>query len=164
MSLADDARRALVETHLRAAGANNDARARLALELAKTGMPLVDAVREAARTRNEDAYARYVQLANASADAEKAAPADARPTPIRIVHPDYPAELQAEGTSGEVTVAFVVTPEGRVTNVDVVSTTHEAFRQPAIDALRQWIFTPGIKNGRPVNTRMVVPLRFSPRN
>jgi len=160
MTAVDEASRARVEAHLRAAAGKHDMRARLALQLASGGMLLTQAVREASQTSDADAYVRFMQLLSAASESNETTSAKSPPIPTRIVDPKYPEELVAERVVGTVQVAFTVNAKGRVMHVEVVSSTHEAFRQPAIDAVRQWIFTPGRKDGHPVHTRMMVPLRF----
>lgn len=82
------------------------------------------------------------------------------PKLVSRVEPLYPASLRAEKIQGEVLVAFVVTSRGETTAVRAVSSTHPDFEAPAVEAVSQWTFTPGVKGGRPVNTRMEVPVRF----
>jgi protein TonB len=62
-----------------------------------------------------------------------------------------------------VRVGFIVTLEGRVVAPNVVSSTHTAFESLAVDAVRRWVFRPGRKNGRNVNTRVEVPVIFRVR-
>jgi TonB family protein len=74
--------------------------------------------------------------------------------------PAYPAELQATNTDGSVVVSFVVDAAGKVQNVRAVESTHEAFEEAALAAVREWQFDPGTKGGRQVNTTMSQKLEF----
>lgn len=82
------------------------------------------------------------------------------PKLISSVAPKYPAKLLANKIEGDVTVAFVVTKDGEVTQVRAVSSDHPEFAAAAIEALKQWRYSPGLKSGRPVNTEMKQPVRF----
>jgi protein TonB len=86
---------------------------------------------------------------------------DQRPRAILMNPPVYPAEMRRRRVEGTVYVLFVVDPEGRVVNPKVEKSTHTSFEKPALDAVRQWRFEPGTRNGEKVTARMRVPIRFS---
>ena len=69
------------------------------------------------------------------------------------VGPRYPFELKRQGISGECTVQFFVDEKGMVVDPIVVSSSHREFEKPSLDAIIQWRFSPGMKNGRAVATR-----------
>ncbi len=75
--------------------------------------------------------------------------------------PKYPAELKKAGVKGELVLSFVVDRDGNVGEIRVVTATDERFIPPATEAVRQWKFIPGTKNGRPVNVLMQLPIVFS---
>jgi len=76
--------------------------------------------------------------------------------------PSYPASLRGKKLEGVVSLVFVVDPSGRVSNPRVEKSTHPAFDRPALDAIRQWKFEPGVKGGQRVNCKMRLPIRFQP--
>jgi protein TonB len=86
---------------------------------------------------------------------------DRIPQPIYRVAPVYPYEMKQAGISGAVSLLFVCTAEGRVRNVSVRSSTHREFEQSSIRALLEWRFEPGMKDGKPVNVRMLLPFNFN---
>ena len=87
---------------------------------------------------------------------------DQRPaTPGILTPPQYPLEMKKRGMTGQVVLQFIVNPSGDVQDVEVVSSTNKEFEQPAIQAVQQWKFIPGRKNGRTVYTRMQVPIAFN---
>lgn len=88
--------------------------------------------------------------------AEKMSP----PKAIKKVEPDYPIGLRASRLQGEVVVEFVVTAEGRVTDAIVVRSTNPLFEEPALEAIRKWTFEPGRVDGKPVNTKLQLPIGF----
>lgn len=78
---------------------------------------------------------------------------DKKPQIRSTVMPRYPFELKRQGISGECTLQFFVDENGMVSDPVVVSASHEEFKKPSLDAIMQWRFSPGMKNGRKVATR-----------
>lgn len=80
---------------------------------------------------------------------------------IRMVDPVYPDTARKRGIEGWVELAFVVTVDGSVENVEVRnSTPGKTFDEAAIRAVRQWRFEPVERNGQKVPQRALVRLRF----
>lgn len=94
-------------------------------------------------------------------DVFDAAQLDAMPRPMKQVPPAYPAALRDFGITGRARVSFVIDAAGKVGDAKVLSSTHDAFEQPALDALAQWQFAPGQKNGAAVNARVQMELVFT---
>lgn len=74
--------------------------------------------------------------------------------------PIFPYEMRKNGITGEVDVGFIVNAAGDVLDAYVIRSTNRAFEVPALQAVRHWKFSPGYRGGRPVNTRMSVPIVF----
>jgi protein TonB len=73
----------------------------------------------------------------------------------------YPQIAVENGSSGTVSVQFVVFASGEIGNIKVVrgfdeSCEKEAYR--VIKSMNRWI--PGKQNGNPVNVQMILPVRF----
>lgn len=77
------------------------------------------------------------------------------------VPPDFPYEMRRQAKAGTVDVEYVIDAEGAVVLVQVLRSTHEAFEQSAINAVRKWKYRPGKKGGRAVNTRVQQTIRFN---
>lgn len=140
---------------------------------------------EAARLRQDDAElarlrdealalkSRLQQLVRATHAPPASRPSTSSPAPTaataaleripRVIFqapPIYPAELRMAGVSGRAIVSFVVASDGTVKNARAVDSTHEAFEAPALAAVAQWKFAPGVHGGRDVNTNVTVPIVF----
>lgn len=77
------------------------------------------------------------------------------------VNPVYPAAMREAGRTGIVPVEAIILRDGTVSSVRVVSAqVHPDFAIAAVDAVRQWRFTPTLLNGRPVEVVMTVSVRF----
>jgi TonB family protein len=75
---------------------------------------------------------------------------DQTPKPIMAVNPHYSAELAKRGIKGSVRIDFYIDEMGAV-RLPSVSTEQDAvLTRLAIDALKQWKFSPPTSRGRPV--------------
>lgn len=74
----------------------------------------------------------------------------------------YPPALRDAGISGRVVARFQVTAGGAVDpgTISVLSSTHDAFGEPAVHALRRMRFRPAHVDGRPVATWLSIPISF----
>lgn len=87
---------------------------------------------------------------------------DRMPQLFKRTLPQFPAYLIASAIDGEVLLELVVDARGNVQQAHAAASNNPWFERPAIDAALQWKFTPALKAGRPVNTRLRVPLYFQP--
>lgn len=85
---------------------------------------------------------------------------DQKPRAIFQGQPLYPSEMRGKKVDGSVTAIFVVGTDGKVQNPKVAKSSHTAFEQPALDALKQWKFEPGLKGGQRVACKMRVTITF----
>ena len=86
---------------------------------------------------------------------------DRVPEPIVQPPPEFPYQLKKVVDQAEVVVEFIVDSRGETRDIRVRSSTHAGFEQPSIDGVSKWRFRPGLKGGRKVNTRMMIPIRFT---
>ncbi len=83
-----------------------------------------------------------------------------RPEAVSQVAPAYPAELKKSKVEGVVTLLFVLDETGRVEDPRVENSTRPEFEKPALEAIRKWRYSPGMKDGQAVRTYIKVPIRF----
>jgi TonB family protein len=80
----------------------------------------------------------------------------------RTVQPSYPESARKRGIEGWVELAFTVTPNGSVEEVEVRNASPaDVFDDAAIRAIRAWRFEPVERNGERVAQRAMVRLRFA---
>ena len=84
------------------------------------------------------------------------------PMKIKDAKPVYPAEAQAAGIQGVVILEATVAPSGYVSDARVLRSI-PLLDQAAVDAVRQWVFTPTLLNGAPVSVIMTVTVNFTLR-
>ncbi|GGJ99002.1 TonB family protein [Luteimonas terricola] len=100
-----------------------------------------------------------------------AAPAPPAPPPVpavvgpravdRLPPPKYPAEAAAAGQGGRVVLRVLVGIDGSVKDVVVERSEPEGvFEAVTLEAVRQWTFSPQLKDGRPAEGWVRVPVHF----
>ena len=85
---------------------------------------------------------------------------DQKPRVVYQPAPIYPPELARKGLQGTVYVLFIIDKGGRARGLKVQKSTHPAFNNPALKAVKQWKFEPGKRKGKAVQFRMRVPITF----
>jgi protein TonB len=100
------------------------------------------------------------------------APPPPKPAPVRLhvgmqpprkivdVAPVYPAIARAARVTGIVILEAVIDARGQVESVRVLRSI-PTLDQAAVDAVRQWRFTPTLLNGEPVPIVMTVTVNFT---
>jgi TonB family protein len=83
--------------------------------------------------------------------------------PLRLtnVNPQYPEGLRTTGTGGIVTLDALIGTDGNIQEVRAVSSPHPDLEAAAIEAVRQWQYTPTLLNCVPTEVPMKVTLRFN---
>ncbi len=76
------------------------------------------------------------------------------PVPVKVVAPDIVTSLGAEAI-----VEFTVNKAGVPTAIVVASANNEALAAAAVEAVSKWRFTPVMKNGETVESKVKVPFR-----
>jgi len=82
------------------------------------------------------------------------------PTRVVDAKPVYPAEARDAGVQGVVIIEAVIGKDGKVMSAKVLRSI-PALDQAALDAVRQWEFTPTLLNDVPVNVMMTVTVNFT---
>jgi TonB family protein len=84
------------------------------------------------------------------------------PEVIHKVDPAYPDEARRAGLQGEVVVEVIIDEEGLVEEAKVVAAVEDApvLGKAAVDAIRQWKFTPAEIDGAAVKVISTISVRF----
>ena len=82
------------------------------------------------------------------------------PTKVKDVRPVYPAIAQSARVQGVVIVEATIGPDGRVTEAKVLRSI-PLLDAAALDAVKQWQFTPTLLNGQAVPVIMTVTVNFT---
>ena len=111
-------------------------------------------------------------FAPAVAPAPTPAPASPSAVPIRVggdikqpkqlkrVEPIYPEDARAAGIGGMVILEVVLDTEGRVKQTMVLRHVTPSIDQAALNAVQQWVYTPTLLNGSPVEVVFTVTVNF----
>jgi protein TonB len=84
---------------------------------------------------------------------------DQAPRLLKQTKPQYPQEAFIKKIEGEVVLEIVIGVDGRVTRVRVLRSI-PLLDRAAAECVRQWVFSPAIKRGRPVPTVATAPVLF----
>ena len=116
---------------------------------------------------NNDIKAAQAVAAEAAAAAEAAKHANdivsaGVLTRVKYAPPEFPRAAREKSLSGWVEIQFLVLPDGSVSEVSVVDADPAGvFETSAMDAVRKWTYQPVMRDGKPINQRAHVRLRFA---
>jgi protein TonB len=80
------------------------------------------------------------------------------PRVLRQVQPDHPTK--GFRISGSVLLSVIVSSKGDPKEPKVTRSLEKDLDQSAIDAVMKWQFTPAMKDGKPVASRVSIEIRF----
>src|SRR5215207_2156604 len=83
-----------------------------------------------------------------------------QPTQLKKVNPVYPPIAQSARVQGVVIIEAIIGPDGRVTEAKVLRSI-PLLDAAALDAVKQWVYTPTLLNGVPVPVIMTVTVNFT---
>ena len=84
------------------------------------------------------------------------------PIVVKEVRPQYTASAMDRRIEGTVLLRAVVLENGHIgENVEVLQSLDADLDQQAVDALKQWEFKPGTREGKPVAVRISCQLSFT---
>jgi len=82
------------------------------------------------------------------------------PVLLRKVEPDYTEEARKAKYQGTVLLYAEIGPDGRATNIKVQRSLGLGLDEKAIEAVKQWQFKPGEKDGKPVTVAATIEVNF----
>jgi TonB family protein len=83
------------------------------------------------------------------------------PVIISHVDPEYPEEARRAKISGTVFLQVIIDATGRVRDILVMRGPGHGLEAKAIQAVGQWRFRPGSRNGQPSTTQVPVEVNFN---
>lgn len=81
-------------------------------------------------------------------------------TLVHRVEAEYSEAARVARTNGVVVLRMVVNAEGNVVYPEVITSLGFGLDEKAGEAVRQWKFRPGYKDGRPIAVAKTVEIRF----
>lgn len=84
------------------------------------------------------------------------------PTELRRVQPKYTPDAMRAKLQGSVELEIVVKEDGTVGEVRVIKSLDKAsgLDEAAMEAAKKWLFSPGMKDGKPVATKVSLIMEF----
>ncbi len=83
-----------------------------------------------------------------------------KPEVVKRVSAQYPESAKTAGLQGNVVLKMLIGGDGRVQEVKVLKSDSPELEAAAIDAAKQFVFTPAEKDGEPVRVWLAVPFTF----
>lgn len=85
------------------------------------------------------------------------------PQVVRQVRAQYTSEAMSQMIEGEVILEVVINSDGKVGDVTVKQSLDKIYGldDSAVKAMKQWEFKPGTRDGKPVNVRVEVRMKFT---
>jgi protein TonB len=74
--------------------------------------------------------------------------------------PEYSEEARKAKYQGTVTLYVEVAPNGKAQNIRVLHSLGLGLDEKAIEAVKQWVFKPGLKDGKPVTVAASIEVNF----
>jgi protein TonB len=95
-----------------------------------------------------------------SLTAQDANPKTTPPKVLYKVEPQYTEAAKTAKVSGSVLLSVVVDENGDAQDIQVARSLDEGLDQSAIDAVRQWRFSPATEDGKPVSVAAKIEVNF----
>lgn len=80
---------------------------------------------------------------------------------LNQVRPVYPEPAKSAGIYGDVVLRTVISTAGVPLQIKIVSSPSDELSQAALEAVRQWRYSPTLLNGSPVEVLTEITINFS---
>jgi protein TonB len=74
--------------------------------------------------------------------------------------PVYPMMARKLGREGKVVLKLAIDEKGNLLNVEVIDKAGYGFTEAAVEAVKKSTFLPAKKDGRPIASRALLPIKF----
>jgi TonB family protein len=79
---------------------------------------------------------------------------------VHLVQPEYPMAAKVAHKPGKVILLATIQKDGSLSGVVPLATSDIVFDDAAVEAVRQWKYSPFLLNGQPVQVRTVITVNF----
>jgi TonB family protein len=83
-----------------------------------------------------------------------------QPAILYKVEPEYSEEARRDAVEGQVRLQVEITPDGFAHDIRVIQSLGSGLDQKAMEAVEQWRFKPGMKDGEPVSVYATIEVNF----
>jgi TonB family protein len=104
----------------------------------------------AAVTARQEAYGQVYKVGNGIT----------APRLLKKLEPEYTEEARAGKISGTVLLFIVIDPNGSATNIQLLKGIGFGLDEKAVEAITQWTFKPGTRDGAPVPVQATIEVNF----
>jgi TonB family protein len=82
---------------------------------------------------------------------------------LKRVNPVYPKDAKMSGISGVVRCSVRIDRMGKVKDITVIRSPDRVLSDASVEALKQWVYEPTLKDGEPVEVSSIVTFFFAPQ-
>lgn len=104
-----------------------------------------------------------VEVESSSLPIETEFGASVAPSFLHREMPVYPTYARKLGKEGKIVLKLTIDERGNLINIEVVERAGYGFTAAAVEAIKKSTFLPAKKNGKPVASRALLPVRFTLR-
>jgi TonB family protein len=79
---------------------------------------------------------------------------------VKQVNPSYPEEAKRRHIQGQVVLAAIITKDGRIDDLEVISSPDMSLSQAALESVKQWRYKPYLLNGQPTDVETTFVVNF----
>ena len=87
-----------------------------------------------------------------------------KPKVIKTVTPEYPDSARKANIEGKVVVTVTIGKDGKVENAVIFASDTSMLNEAALEAAKQFVFTPAVNGDKRVRVRMNLPFNFKLKN
>lgn len=88
---------------------------------------------------------------------------DTKPRATAMMMPDYPIAHQATQEKGSAIIEFILGEDGKTSNLKIIDASHPDFGENALKAIAKSEFSPGRIGSTAVQSRVRIPIVFTPK-
>lgn len=78
--------------------------------------------------------------------------------------PVYPQVARRLGKEGKVVLRLTINEKGELINIEIIESAPYGFTESAIEAVKKSKFLPAMKDGSPISSRAILPIKFVLKN
>ena len=80
---------------------------------------------------------------------------------VKFVQPMYPLKAKVDHKAGAVLLHAIINRDGSIGELIPIAVSDPVFTDAAIDAVRQWKYSPYLLNGEPTEVDTTITINFS---
>jgi TonB family protein len=80
---------------------------------------------------------------------------------LRSEQPVYPISAKMKHIGGSVVLCAIISRQGTISSLDVVSSPDDSLSKSAVDAVKHWTYQPYLLNGQPTEVDTTITVNYN---